>query len=129
MENTGKTEELSNKTEEYYRKIMELANEKNIPIVVIVNPYPKVKESEIRKFNKGKIIAEEYGVDFYDYSISEKEFDIDYSEDAADMQHLNYKGNQKYSHIIGAFLVEKYKISDRKGDKVYSSWDENAKIT
>ena len=126
--NVGEVSDLSKKTEKYYRKIIELSKDNNIPLIIIVNPYPLVKESEIKKINKAKIIAQEYEVDFYDYSLSEKLFGIDYSEDAADQFHLNYKGNVKLTRAIGDMLYSKYNITNRKGDEKYISWDENSSI-
>lgn len=129
IHNSTEKIELSEKTEKYYRKILEMANEKDISIVVIVNPYPSVNGRSIDKFNEGKKIASEYGVDFYDYSLAQQQFGIDYKEDVADKDHLNYKGSIKYSGKIGKLLVDNYDISDRRGDEKYHSWDVSSQIT
>lgn len=126
--NDGEVEELSPKTEKYYRKIIELAQKNDIPIMVIVNPYPDAKKGDIKKFNRAKEIAAKYKVDFFDYSLDEEAFGIDYGCDVSDKYHLNYKGNKKLSLKIGEMIVSKYHVSDRRGDAKYSSWEENSKV-
>ena len=49
--------ELLPKTEKYYRKTIELAQENNIPIIVVVAPYG-LSEYEQSKYNKAEEIAE-----------------------------------------------------------------------
>lgn len=118
--------ELFEKTEEYYRKTIELAQENNIPIVVVVSPYAAVDEEVAALYNTSSDIASEYGVDFINCTLFPDEMGIDYSTDAADISHLNYKGSQKFTKYIGQVLKDNFMISDRRGDAVYASWQRNA---
>lgn len=117
---------LYEKSEEYYRKTIELAQENKIPIVVVISPYASINEYESSQYNMASDIAAEYGVDFIDCNRYLSEIGIDYSVDAADGDHLNYKGNQKYSQYIGKILKDYYAISDRREDPKYVSWQRNA---
>lgn len=117
---------LFEKTEQYYRKTIELVQANNIPIIVIISPYAGISESEQKKYNTASDIAEEYGIPFVNCNLLCDEIGIDYSTDVPDVGHLNYKGNQKYSNFIGSFLTENFAISDRRGDVSYESWQRNA---
>lgn len=117
---------LYEKTEEYYRKIIELAQENNIPIVVVISPHSDVNEEMEAIYNTAADIAKEYGVEFINCNLLLDDIGIDYTTDASDVSHLNWKGNQKFSRYIGACLKDKFAISDRRGDAEYLSWQRNA---
>ena len=117
---------LFEKTEKYYRATLELALEKKIPIIVVVSPYAGINEGEQQMFNTASDIADEYDIPFINCNLINEEIGIDYAVDVADVEHLNYKGNQKYSRFIGQYLVDKYGISDHRGDEKYSSWQDDA---
>ena len=113
------------KAEEYIRKIIELAKQENIPIVLFISPYG-VNEHEQKVFNYIGTIAESEGVEFIDYNRHIKEMGLDYATDIGDAAHLNYTGNYKFSDYLGKTLKERYDIPDRRGDDRYSSWDWDA---
>ena len=114
------------KAEEYYRKTIELAQENNIPIVVVIAPYAGINGDEESLFNTASDIASEYGVNFINCNLLLNEIGIDYTTDTADAGHLNYKGNQKFTHYVGALLKDNFAISDRRGEIDYVSWQRNA---
>jgi hypothetical protein len=116
---------LFKKNEKYYRMIIELAQEQNIPIVVAISPYAGISEEHQQVYNTACDIANEYDVQFVNFNLWVDEIGIDYSTDAADISHLNYNGNQKYSAYLGNYLKENYDIPDRRGDKKYDSWERN----
>lgn len=118
--------ELPQKTELYYRKIIELAQSKNIPIIVVVSPYC-VSEEEEKGFNKAAEIAQEYGVDFLDFNKFYQELGIDYSTDFNDVGHLNYRGTIKYTNYLSEYIHLHYQIEDKRNNEKYTSWEENAK--
>lgn len=118
--------ELFEKTEKYYRMIIELAQENNIPIIVVVSPYAGISGTDQALFNRAQDIAEEYGVEFINYNLCYQEIGIDCATDVADRAHLNFSGNRKFSAAVGKYLVEHYEISDRRGDSRYQSWQDNA---
>jgi len=117
---------LHEKTEQYYRATIELAQMNNIPIIVIVSPYAGISESEQQKFNTAGDIVAEYGIPFVNCNLLCYEIGLDYLTDVADVAHLNYKGNQKYSKFIGSYIKKYYNISDRRGDPGYESWERHA---
>lgn len=127
---TGVTEstDLDNKSETYYRKILELAQESNIPIAVIASPYAGITDWEQAYFNRIAEIAAEYDVHFYNFNLDYDSYDLDFATDIPDSAHLNYLGAAKYSKYLGEILVRDYpeQYVDRRGDARYVSWERNA---
>ena len=120
--------EMIPKVEEYYRKIIELAQSENIPLILTAVPFAAENYHQ-GFFNTAKAIADEYGVPFYNFLTDYKEaLGLDYSTDFADSQHLNYLGNTKLTRFFGDVLKENYDIPDRRGDEKYSSWDADALV-
>lgn len=118
--------EMSKKTEKYYRAIIELAQEKKIPIIVIIAPYAGINEEQQKCFNRASDICDEYNVPFINCNLLFDNIGLNFTTDVADQDHLNYKGNQKFSRYIGYILKEKYLIPDCRGDERYSSWQRHA---
>ena len=91
VENVTERKPMSEKTEKYYRKTIELALKYNIPVLVALSPYAGISESEQAVFNTAGDIAKEYGVNFINYNLLYNDIGIDFSQDAADPGHLNYR--------------------------------------
>lgn len=119
--------ELNKKNEKYYRAILRLAKDKNIPIIVILAPYSYIDEDIQGRYNKSSTIAKEYDVPFIDGNKISKNIGIDYATDMADALHLNHRGNEKFTKYIGDYIKENYNIPYRKGDTDYISWERNAR--
>lgn len=116
---------LNSKTEKYYRAILQLANDNNIKIMVVVSPYPGITETNQKKYNMGKIIADEYKVPFYNFNNMYDEIDLDFSKDFADTDHLNNYGNYKFTKYLCEILQNEYAdyVIDRRNDSNYASWE------
>lgn len=118
---------MTEKTEEYFRKFMELANENNIPVLIITAPYAAVTEYEQQIYNGVKELAASYGADFINYNLLYDELGLDFSMDMADTSHLNYRGNRKFTSALGDYIAAHYSVPDRRGDEAYASWERNAR--
>ena len=119
---------MKNKSEKYYRKIIELCQEKNIPLVIVVSPYI-VTQREQKIYNYAEAIAEEYAVPFVNYNSEEYYdlLDIDFQSDFADQGHLNYKGNLKYTQAIAELVTSVYSFEDHRNDSKYLDWQYHSK--
>ena len=120
------TKDLASKTEEYYRKTIELAMENKIPILITVSPY-YFSINEQDRINMAKKIADEYDVPFVNFNLNYNEYNLNFDEDFRDKGHLNYKGAPKLTRYLGQYLKENYDLPDRRGDPKYYSWEMNAK--
>lgn len=118
---------LSEKTEKYFRMILETAKNENIPVLVMISPYAGIVESDEKRFNTVGDISAEYTSQYINFNLLLKEMEMDYVVDAADENHLNYRGSEKVTRYLGRELKENYDISDRRGDTKYESWERNSK--
>lgn len=75
---------MTKKTEQYYRKIIELCKDEEISLMIVVSPYILSVEEQ-RIFNYAKKIADEYGVPFINFNSSEyyTKMGLDFSTDLA----------------------------------------------
>lgn len=132
IDNIKDTEQLTYKAETYLRKIIELSKENNIPLVMIVTPYPLNPTNnehirQLRIYNRVSEIAAEYEIPFINYNYMYDEIGLDFSRDFADTDHLNYNGNPKFTKYLGKWIKENYEIPDRRGNNNYSDYDIMAK--
>ena len=118
---------MNPREEEYARKIFQLAQDENIPIVLIGLPNPDYANDHMY-YNALWSVAAEYGISGVNYNDPNIRFGLRYSTDFADWQHLNVKGSVTFSRKLGKDLTEWFGIPDRRGDPRYTSWDECAKI-
>ena len=116
---------MNKKVEEYYRKIIELAKQENIPILIIVSPYSGITNEEQKILFTAGEIAEEYNVKFIDFNYLYDEIGIDFTKDCADGLHLNYIGNEKFSRYLSKYIKNNFVVSDRRNDSTYRSWKRN----
>ena len=119
---------LTEKADEYIRKIIELAQKNNISICFLSSPFQALTEEMQRKINYIKnTICSERGCEFIDANCYIEEFGIDWTSDAGDAGHLNYKGSNKYSRWLSKILSSKYELENKKGAEEAVSWDDNLK--
>ena len=118
--------ELEPKTEEYLRRIIALAKEEEIPLVLMVSPYHVDFKEEQQLFNRCGEIAKENGVPFLDFNHLYEELGLDPMEDMAEASHLNHRGSVKFSAWLARWLSEEYDLPDRRGEASHESWEQNA---
>ena len=121
-------EPLAEKTEEYLYRIIQLAKDSGIPLIMVCSPY-NISAADQKKYNTVEDIANEQGIPFLNYNLMYEETGLDFSGSESDLasdSHLNHRGNIKYSKHLGQWLSEHYDIPDRRGDEAYSSWQIDA---
>jgi len=112
---------------EFFRKILELCESKQIPVMLVSYPYPDYANDHM--FVNGLYkVAEEYGVTGINYNHPDLRFGLRYSSDFADWQHLNVKGSANFSRRLAQDIKELYNIPDRRGDERYASYDTCASL-
>lgn len=112
---------LNAREEEYARKIFALAQEENIPMMLITLPNPDYA-SEHMYVNALYSIAAEYGITGINYNDPDLHYGLRYSTDFADWQHLNVKGSMTLSRQLGADLRALFDLPDRRGNAAYESY-------
>ncbi len=118
--------ELNEKNRVFYEKILQLCSDEQIPILIVISPYPNASPEDMMAFNTAEELAERYGAAFLNCVREPDRFPIDYSVESADAEHLNYKGNQRFTKQLSVYLSENYSLPDRRGEAGYYSWQKNA---
>lgn len=117
--------DIEPKSEEYLLKLIDYAEDNDIELFLVVNPYPTTAEEELI-YNRIHDIADKKGVYFLSTNYDSEEMGLDFDRDYNDESHLNYSGGCKYTSYLGKILKERYEIPDRRGDARYASWDRNS---
>ncbi|MFT3984691.1 MAG: hypothetical protein QM697_12350 [Lachnospiraceae bacterium] len=125
IESVSEMTVISEKAERYYRKYIELCAQEGIPLLIICSPY-QVTEDAQKIYNYMFSIAEEYDVPCLDFNKMYTELGLNFSTDLCEWSHLNEKGNVKYTAWLGNYLKEHYEIPDRREDKAYITWQQDA---
>lgn len=112
---------MNARQEEYARKIFELAQDEGIELMLIGLPNPDYAYDHMY-YNSLWAIAAEYGISGINYNDPSLRFGLRYSTDFADWQHLNVKGSVTFSRKLGADLLERYSLPDRRGDAHFDSY-------
>lgn len=115
---------LSEKSEEYLRKIIAYTKEHNTELILIATPYV-TKDEDKRVYNHAADIAAENNILFIDYNDCYDIIGIDFSTDFNDESHLNYWGSCKFTNYLGLLLCSYPQLPDRRNEAGYESWDRN----
>lgn len=118
-----KTKKAMNlREEDYLRRILELAQREEIPVILVGFPNPDYANDHMY-YNSLWAIAEEYHLPYINYNDPNLRFRLSYSSCFADWQHLNVKGSVVFSRRLGEDLMAMFNLPDRRGSEGYESWD------
>ena len=122
MADKGESYEIPEKPRQYLDKIVELAQEKNIKLVLVENPsadsWSFAKSQAMQKY------AQEKNVEFIDLNLKLNEIGLDWTEDTPDGgDHLNYSGAYKVTRFYGEYLSQNFDLPDRRKDVKYADWN------
>ena len=117
---------INAREQEYFEKLLALANEENIPVMLVGFPNPDYANDHMY-YNSLWHIAEQYGVSDINYNDPDLRLRLLYSSDFADWQHLNVKGSVKFTSRLGSDLKALYDLPDRRNDANYATWARCAK--
>lgn len=103
------------------REIIELCRSRGIDVVLMAIPYPADEPSQ-RIINSVQTIADEYGVPYL--NLFDEEGLVDFETDCYDeASHLNPDGAMKVTDHLGAQLVQRFRLEDRRDDPRYAHWN------
>ena len=116
---------------EYLEKMRVLCEEKGVAFILIKAPTNDWKYYWYDEWD-AQIVdwAEKKGVDYYNFIPLDEEIGLDWNTDTYDGGvHLNVYGAEKLTSFFGNILVEKYNLSDRRGDaELDAVWAEKLAI-
>ena len=118
---------LNPKTEEYFRKTLELGGDFHIPVLVFIAPYPGITQAHWEQFHTGEEITGQEGMVFWNAMREWEEIGLDFKTDFADADHLNGNGNVKFTRYLGTWIRSHFTgIPDRRGDCTFAGWERNS---
>lgn len=125
MDNPDRYPYLRSATVLYLKRIQALCRKNNIELMFLSVPsassWNEDRHNVIAKY------AEENNITFIDMNYNESLADIDWDTDTRDGgMHMNYRGARKVSNALADYL-QKYGLTDRRGDSAYSQWDSDLK--
>ena len=110
---------MTEKTALYFQKLLDLAKQEGIPVLLILTPYI-VQEDDQKVYNTVKELLATYPEDevrFLDFNEAYDEIGIDFATDFADYDHLNVAGCQKFSFYFGKVLRTFYELPDHRNEQ------------
>lgn len=119
---------LREKNEQYLNMIIDLAQERNIPLLLIATPYC-IPDYEEKMLNRVAEIADERGVPFINYNYQYDEIGLDFASDYADTHHLNYKGSPKFTRVLAKDMKTMVDLADHRGEAEYADYDTMAYLS
>lgn len=119
--NTKKERPLPKKTELYLNKIIKLAKDNNIKLLLIKAPN-NPNQQYVESLNTVENIAKHNDIPFINYNKMYRELKIDEEKDFYDPRHLNYIGAKKLSNNLAQYLKENYNLENKKFIKAYEGW-------
>ena len=121
--NTDKSVPLADDQEAILTDLMDYCEANNVKALFVVVPQVVESESIIGQYNTIETLVKARGFDFVNL-LSVSEIGIDYTRDYYNKKHMNVHGSLKYCAYFGKYLVDKYGFEDKRGDSLYSSWDD-----
>lgn len=113
-------DDISEKTQAFFRKIIELCQAQEVPLLLVSMPAPTPFAYQ-PKYNRVAQIAGEYGLPYLNYNLIECGFDP--LTGYMDTTHMNMSGARTVMKHLGSYLKETYALPDHRGDPAYESWD------
>lgn len=126
MKKTDKHAEIPFSTRRSAEAFVKTCKDKNIEVLFL--ELPSQSSWNYKKHNAVQAYADKLGVTFLDMNIERSRFDFDWKTDTRDGgNHLNNRGARKCTVFLGEYLRKKYNLTDHRGDKSFSRWNEDYK--
>lgn len=121
MQYTNEAEPVDECNVEYINKIVTLAKEHNTKIIFVSTPSTECHS--YKKHNAVVNIANDYGIDYYDFNLVADKIGIDWSKDTRDGgNHLNFKGAIKVTDYLGKIMKSELNLKDHRNENGYEKW-------
>ena len=126
MNQTLKSETLSQRNMSYTNSIKKLCDENDIKLVLVSTPSTKNWNN---KRHDGMVkLAKQLKCKYIDMNVLTDEVPIDWDKDTYDEgDHMNYYGASKVTEYLGDYLQKMGIFEDHRNDDDYKSWDESLK--
>ncbi len=104
---------ITDKSREYFLKILDLARKEDISLLLVNVPYI-VTEDDRKVYNSLEDLLgglDHQNVEYIDFNDMYDELGIDFEKDFADNEHLNKSGTDKLNAYLGDYIAARYDLS------------------
>ncbi len=120
-----KSHPISQKNEEYLKKIIEYCSDNGMELILINAPWPLIDEETQSYYNYIDSVAAANDVAFIDGNKIWDDLGIDWRTDSGgNGGHLNSSGVDKFSAYVGEYIHNWYDVPDRRSDRKYMAYKE-----
>lgn len=102
--------------------LLEYCKEEKLKVLFIVHPYT-INAYDQKKYNYMSRVIDEYGQDYLNANDYISDMNLNFATDFYDGAHVNILGADKYTHFLGRYIYENYKMIDKRTDSKYESWN------
>lgn len=113
--NITEIKNISEKNEKYLIKIIQLAKEHNIELILVKTPYT-IKDSDQMYYNYVEQLAKENNIRYINYNLMYNELNLNFEKDFYDAGHLNGEAAKKITVHFSNHLKKEFNIGDKKND-------------
>ncbi len=103
--------------------LMDYCEAEGVRIVFVTVPRVETRQ-RLEEINTLNAMLEERGFDTLKLMDQTELLKLDLSQDFYNKGHTNIHGSIKYTAYLSEYLIERYGLSDRRGDPLLASWDE-----
>lgn len=120
-------ESLAPSAMDYYQRIIQMSQDKNIEVILLTIPRVARTSTEHELIQS---FANENKVPFLDFSTDENLalIGLDRSRDFEDSNHLNILGGLKVTLALADYIHKNYPMASKRTDPEYSTWEEDLEI-
>ena len=111
--NFKETKKITKKNNLYLKKIIELAKDNNIELILVKSPCTITKENQAY-YNYVEEIAKENNIEYLNYNLLYDILELDFENDFYDSGHLKGESAIKVTNHFAKYLIEKYDIQGGK---------------
>jgi len=104
--------------------LLDYCKQEKLNVLFIVSPMLLDKEAKMQ-YNYVGDEVKKYGFPFVNFSDQIEDMNLDLSTDFYEADHVNMKGQIKYTRYFAKYLVDHYSFSDKRSEASYASWDES----
>lgn len=115
---------LSEKIVTILHDLLDYIEERNLPVLFLLNAYAFPNEEVRATYNSLFDILEERGIPYLDTNLYYEEMGLNGKTDFYDVNHVNAIGAEKYTDWLARWLIEQYGLADHRDDPQFQSWKE-----
>ena len=127
---------IASESEKLLNELLDYLEKRNVKALFVVSPYQQIKREKMQ-FNYIEKIVKSRNQDFLDANDYINQMKLDFTYDFYNGSHVNIYGAEKYTKFLSEYLIKKYNLPDRRGDKLYDEdfnnlipkWNQNVEET